>query len=231
MGRKTPDCTEFEIRALESEQIWDVDGIPILRGRVSLPQPSNPDRLWRRIGSFYRLQSRSFFKFCQRELRPWAETEYKAARIRSAPLPCFDASLEFRETYRSGRLWSVRTELRENAAPGPPTLLVWGDTWDLISGYPVALSDFFPSRSRWKRQLLTCAATEIERRQKRGLSCYHADWRRRLRKYFNPRSYFLTPDGIAFFYPMYALGPAAEGVPTFLRPWDGAPPSQPLRIT
>lgn len=212
--------SEFAVRPMEAERVWTVEEVPVLRARSSLPEPAVEARHWRRIRAFYRLQNRAFLRYCQGALRPWAEAEYRTARRNSAPLPAFEAALEYQETFRAGRLWSLYTELRDNAAPGPSTRRRWGDTWDLVSGYPVALPDFFPARTPWKRILLTLAAEEIERREKRGMACYHPDWRRRLRRCFNPRAYFLTPEGLAFFYPMYALGPAAEGIPAFLCPWD-----------
>ena len=221
--------TEFTAEAMESERVWDVEGVPVLRARAVLPCPSD-GRRWRRIAAFYRLQSQMFFRRCQGELRRCAEREYRIALEHSAPLPCFAASLEFRETYRAGRLWSLYTELREDTVPGPPWRVRWGDTWDLRSGYPAGLSDFFPPRVRWKRELLSVAAAEIERQEKRGLSRYHPDWRKRLRRYFNPRNYYLTPEGLAFFFPMYALAPALEGIPCFLYPWEGDAPLKPLRV-
>ena len=32
----------------------------------------------------------------------------------------------------------------------------------------------------------------------------------------------LTAEGLAYFWPMYAIAPASEGVPVFLLPYDGA---------
>ena len=215
---------EFTVQTTETERVWDVEGVPALTARASMPKPVGTERRCRRIASFYRLQERAFFQYCQRELRPWAETEYRAAAKNSIPLASFRASLDFQEAYRAGRLWSLYTELRENAAPGPTFRRRWGDTWDIVTGYPVALPDFFPARFRWKQALWRLAAEEIERQERRGLARYHPDWRRRLRRCFNPANYYLTPEGVAFFYPMYALAPAAEGIPCFLYPWNGDPP-------
>ena len=216
--------SEFTVQARQTERVWDVEGVPVLQGRVSLPELSGINRRCRRIVSFYRLQERAFLKYCQRELRPWAEFQYRAALQNSAPLPCYQATLEFQETCRDGRLWSLYTELKENAAPGATFRRRWGDTWDIVTGFPVALSDFFPPRTRWKQILLRVVADEIERQEKRGLAQYHPDWRRRVRRYFNPANYYVTAGGVTFYYPMYALAPAAEGIPCFLYPWDSDPP-------
>lgn len=42
-----------------------------------------------------------------------------------------------------------------------------------------------------------------------------------LRRHFNPRNFYLTDSGLAFFYPMYAIAPAMEGIPVFTLPWNG----------
>ena len=220
MRRKKRDYEKFSVQPMEAERTWNADGVAILQARASLPQPLMPGNPLRKIRVFYRLQNRAFLRYCQGELRPQAEREYRTARENSSPLPCFQAELTFQETYREGRLWSLYTELRENVAPGPPLRRRWGDAWDLATGYPAALSDFFPPRSHWKRKLLAIAAEEIERQEKRGLSRYHPDWRQRLRRSFNPRNYYLTPEGLAFFFPMYALAPPMEGIPSFLCPWE-----------
>ena len=226
MRRKKRDYSDFIVKSMSAERVWDADGVPILQARASLPEPLTSNPRLRKVRAFYRLQMRSFLRRCQSELRPWAESEYRTALEHSAPLPCFQAELAFQETYRAGRLWSLHTELREKTAPGPLWRRRWGDTWDLATGYPVALSDFFPPHSHWKQKLLAIAAEEIERQEKRGLSRYHPDWRRRLRRFLNPRNYCLTSEGLIFFFPMYALAPPIEGVPSFLCPWEELSPQR-----
>ena len=215
------DWTQCAPRSVEDSEEWTVDGIPVLRGRAETPEL---DAGWKRINRFYQWQKRGFFRYCKKDLYPWACLEAKAAMERSAPIPCFQAELSFETTYRAGRLWSLYTRLWDNAAPGPPSVRLWGDTWDLRDGSPVSLDRFFPPRSRWKRRLLETAEAEIRRQERRGEACYHPDWPKRLRRYFHVRNYYLTAEGIAFFYPMYALAPAIEGTPVFLLPWEGEAP-------
>lgn len=219
---------EWKIRSMEEEQEWTAEDLPILRAAVSLPEPEE-ERSWRRVGQFYRLQKRAFLQYCKKELLPWAEAEARIALEKSVPPPCFHAELRWQETYHTARLWSLYTEVRETTMPGLPSLLRWGDTWDLTTGYPLALHAFFPPRTPWRKRIREEAEAEILRQEGRGEAEYFPDWRRRLRRYFNPRSFYLTEQGIAFFYPMYALAPAVEGIPTFLLPWDGDAPEEPIR--
>ena len=61
-----------------------------------------------------------------------------------------------------------------------------------------------------------------------GGARYLDGWRRRLRQQFNPMRFYLTPEGIAFFYPMYAIAPAAEGIPVFTVPYEAVGPYVPV---
>lgn len=214
---------ELHTEPFAAEREWTVEGIPVLTAAVSLPRPAPAaDRVSGRILRYYRLQCRSYLRYCERCLFPQAEAEYRAALSASTPPPCFRAELTYRVTYNEGGLWSLYTQSRETAGPGPALLTRRGDTWDLNAGYPVELSAFFPPRSPWKKTLLALAAEEIRRQEAAGVSRYHTCWRRELRRRFNAQNYYLTAEGLAFFFPMYAIAPSAEGIPLFTLPFGEA---------
>lgn len=211
---------ELRTEDFAAEREWTVEGIPVLTASVTLPQPvPAKDKVSRRILRYYRLQCRSYLSYCEHWLFPQAEAEYRAALAASAPLPSFRAELTYRVTYHEGGLWSLYTQSREALGPGRTLLTRRGDTWDLAAGYPVTLSRFFPPKSPWKKRLLALAAAEIEKQERSGVSQYNEDWKKALRRHFNPQNFYLTAEGLAFFFPMYAIAPRAEGIPTFLLPY------------
>ena len=218
--------TELRAEPFAAEREWTVEGIPVLTAAVELPQPLDADAVSRRIRRYYQAQCKAFLRYCERWLFPQAEAEYRAALAASAPLPCFRAELGYRVTYNSGGLWSLYTQSRE--VTGHTLLTRRGDTWDLSAGYPVPLSAFFPARSPWRRQLLALAAEDIQRQERAGIARYDPEWRKKLRR-FNSRNYYLTEEGLTYFFPMYAIAPAAEGIPVFTLPYgqrDLLPPCE-----
>ena len=212
-----------------AEREWTVEGLPVLTAQVSLPEPVGLEsRTIRRIRRYYRAQCRAFLRYCDRWLFPMAARACLEALADSRPLPQFQAELTFRVTYNEGGFWSLYTQTREPTPDGHILLRRWGDTWDLRRGYPVSLPSLFPRRQGWKRRLLTLAAQEIQRQEAAGYARYLNGWRRRLRQQFNPMRFYLTPEGLAFFYPMYAIAPAAEGIPVFTVPYEAVGPYVPV---
>ena len=213
--------TSLSTEPLTAEREWTADGVPALSAAVTVPEPVPcADRTARRIRRYYQLQCRSFLRYCEKVLLPQAAAEVRAALAASRPLPVFRAELTYQVTHNEGGLWSLYTQSRETVPGAPSLLLRRGDTWDLSDGYPVPLSAFFPRRSGWRRRLMEAAEAEVRRREAAGVSRYHEGVRRKLRRYFNPQNFYLTAEGLVFFYPMYAIAPAAEGVPAFLVPWE-----------
>lgn len=211
---------QLPTQPLVTEREWTEDGIPVLTATCSLPQPAMvQSAAARRIRRYYQLQRRCFFKYCEAWLLPQARAEYHAALDASRPLPCFRAELGYCVTWNQGGLWSLYTHTREAGPAGAPLLTRRGDTWDLSAGYPIPLQDFFPGVRGWKRTLLSFAAGEITRQEAAGVARYHEHWRQALRRHFNGQNYYLTEDGLAFFYPMYAIAPSAEGIPVFTLPY------------
>lgn len=214
-----------DLQPFTAEREWTVDGIPVLSAAVSIPQPAPcSDRLSRRFFRFYQLQSRAYLKYCQRDLLPQAAAAYQAALAISAPLPLFRAELTYQVTFQDSHFLSLYTQSAESDGQR-----VWhlrrGDTWDLAGGYPVPLSDFFPPRSPWKRQILEQVAEEIGKQEAAGIAQYHAHRWQELRRHFNPQNYYLTPEGLSVFFPMYAIAPASEGIPAFNIPCDSFRPA------
>ena len=212
-----PQTWEWE--SFTAEREWTLEGLPVLQASIALPRPKDlTQRSARRIHRFYRLQCRAYLRYCERQLFPRAAAECRRSLEASQPLPCCRAELTYHVTCCRDGLWSLYTENRERVG-SVREVLRRGDTWDLRAGYPLSLASFFPRKENFRATLLALAEAEIRRQEAEGTARYHEKWRRQLRRTFNRENYYLTDGGIALFWQMHALAPAAEGTPTFLLPW------------
>lgn len=214
------DLPPLHIEPFISSREWNVDDITILTATISLPQPvPATTSISRRIRRFYLLQARSYLRYCERWLLPKAKEAYRNALASSTPLPCFHAELTYQITYHQGGLWSLYTQSQETTLSDRPFLARHGDTWDLATGFPLPMQAFFPPHSRWKKRIIDCISHQIELQERSGNAVYYPNWRKDLRQHFNSRNYFLTEGGLSVFFPMYAIAPSVERIPTFLIPF------------
>lgn len=206
--------SSLETEVFYAHREWLTEGVPVLQAEISLPQPVRRDNaVARRIHRFYQLQARSYLRYCENWLAPKAAAACRRALEDSAPLPQYTARLSYRITCSEGGIWSLHTDSREYTG-GRTVITRRGDTWDLASGYPIPLSAFFPGQSSVRRLILKKAAEEIRRREADGTARYAENWPQAMKRTFNRENFFVTPEGVVFFWQMYAIAPAAEGIPT-----------------
>lgn len=206
--------TELHTETFTAEREWTVDGIPVLSACVCVPQPVPAmDRVSRRIWRYYQLQCRSFLRYCEGWLLPQAADEYRAALEASTPLPQFQATLNYRVTYNEGGLWSLYTQSREVTLPGQTLMQRWGGYLgpaDRLSGVHGGV---LPPALRLEAAADGPGSSRDHPAGGGGHRPVPENWKRLLRRRFNARSFYLTDEGLTFFYPMYAIAPAVEGIP------------------
>ena len=207
--------------ALTQEGAWEADGVTVLTASLALPQLSGASRRAARFNRYYRHFCRAYLAYCREVLLPDAAASCRAAMAVSAPWSAARAELGWRVSLYSGGLLSVVCEAREVVDGLAPYQIRRAEVWDLSMGLPVPLDEFFPPRTRCKKALVRFAREEAQRRAEAG-AAYRENWRAMLRRALNTRDFFLTPEGLCFFYPLCALGGAREGIVTFTMPYDAS---------
>lgn len=208
---------QLQLKSYITDEQFAVDDLPLFNVQAQLPF-WNGKGGWR-FNHYYLAYSNAFLQYCRTELFPQAQQSYRQALETAGSLPQWQATLDTTLTCQTPQILSLYTDSTENSGE-TRRILRRGDTWNLLSGYPMVLSEFFPPRSIWRRRLMETAVTQIRREEAQGLSRYHPDWPARLRKSFNPHNFYLAEEGLCFFYQMYAIAPPAESIPTFCLPYD-----------
>ena len=189
------------------------DDLPLLTAHAVLPCREGRPSLF--FNSYYRRCHRFFEERCRRDWFPAAQAAFRLALESAAPIPQWQARLDAAVTLQREQLVSLRLDtvlVTEKGQQRFPR----GDLWDLRTGLPLALSDCFPPRSRWRKRLLRHAAEEVQAQEAR----FHPAWRQTLPRAFRPRNFYLTEKGLCFFFSPDTIAPAASGCPTFCLPYD-----------
>jgi hypothetical protein len=210
---------QLKLEPFVARREWTVDDIPVLTAELSLPRPvGESGRTFRRLDRYYQLYARSYLRYCERWLFPQSEEACRLAMETSAPLPQDSARLFYHVTCNGGGVLSLYTESAETCG-GRTERRRQGDTWDLLTGYPVPLSACFPRKFPWRKALLRQSETEIDRQERAGVARYYDGWRRLLRRNFNPEHFYLSETEFFWFWQMFTIAPSAEGIPVFSMPF------------
>lgn len=129
----------------------------------------------------------------------------------------WQAKLTFTVTLWQPSLLSLRIDVSENTETSRPFLVCSGETWDCATGYPRTLRSFFPAKNRrWRKELVNALIEQAEEKLASGESLLDPECAQLIERTFDPEQFYLTEKGLAIYYPLYALGPYAEGIPVFL---------------
>lgn len=207
--------------ALTEEQAWESEGVTVLTASVTLPQLAGKSQRAKRFNRYYRRFCRAYFTYCRQILLPEAAASCRAALAVSAPWSVARAELRWRASYHEGNILSVVCDTRETIHGLPAFRIRRSEIWDLSAGLPMPIEEFFPPRKRCKKLLLRFAREETLKRVEAG-AAYRENWRVMLRRALNTRNFYLTGDGLCFYYPLCAVAGAKEGIVTFTMPYDDA---------
>lgn len=201
---------------LEGHTFSDGD-IPLLTASAQLP-------VWEgdagaRFNRYFRAYARAFERYCETVLFPSVQASYHQALTHGGAIPDCRAILRTTITCQQGDLISLYTDSIENSGT-QRIILRRGDTWDMSSGTPLRLNDFFPPHAFVRKRILSVVRAQIEREERIGLYRYLPDWSGRIRRSFNPQNFYISDEGLIFFYQFCAIAPPTEGIPLFLLPYD-----------
>lgn len=206
----------------EERKTLTLCGEPVLELSLSWPEFPGKGGAPRRMTAYYARLAQACCRRWERETYCRACLELAACREKSRIFRPWSAQLSGAVTLEGDALTSLRMDLRECGGDGRAILARTGLTWRLKEGAPVPLGQLMPER-RWRRPLLDRIEEAVQRRRESGTSLFDPDCGRTVRRRFSARQFCLTPEGLEVFYSQCLLGPALEGIPTFLLPVEGAP--------
>lgn len=216
-------CLAKEALLIEKE--WQAEGITVLRAKICLPQSEGKSRAARRFNRYYHTYAQAYLRYCEMELLPRSALRMRSAMECSRPWEIAHAELTYTVALEREDIISIYTDVTETGI-GLCIRLRRADTWGTEDGLPLPLESFFPAACRVKRLLLSAARQEILEQIENGYAFYPR-WRRSLRRYYSARRFYLTPEGLVWFYPPCTLAPAKDGVKHFKLPYSEAGPFLP----
>lgn len=212
---KEPTLT---VTMLSQERELTLLGEPVLRYHLVTPQVEGTWKGVERIARYYRACAEAWKTRWERELYCRSCLDLAQRREKGLPFKVWRCELATHLALERENLLSLWQEGTEYWGFDRPLAVRSGEVWDLDSGAPRTLASFFPKRRGWRREVLHTLEEQAAQRLAGGESLLDGDCVSKLRRCFSPGNFWLEEDGVHVFFPLYALAPAGEGIPSFRVP-------------
>lgn len=169
-----------------------------------------------RINSYIDRQLFQFLKDNEYNLFIEAIRVYKEAVKNGYPIRTFESLLVYQVTYNANSLLSTYRDRYDYTGGAHGITIRKSNTFNLKTGANVPLDAFFPNNFNYGQFLID----EMIRIAKKDPSIYFENYQELIIKYFNPKSYYLTENGIAIYYQQYEIAPYSTGIVVFEIPYE-----------
>lgn len=166
------------------------------------------------INAFYAYNAKSTEEYCRTILYSQA---VDTARYIQNDRPFFSYTyiVDFSITYNLGCLTSLfmDTYMYMGGAHGSTTRT--SNTWNFKTGEQLLLSDFYSLTPCSLSDLQMNIANQIAERLIETPGAYFEDYKTLIKNTFNPKSFYLVPNGMVIYFQQYDIAPYASGLPEF----------------
>lgn len=165
---------------------------PVLSLSQALPLPVEERRPDRRMERYYRHLGELWKNRWAAVLYPRACAALQEARAGSRPFLPWEAELVYHVTLERDGLSSLYVDVTERQNGTRPLTVRTAETWELRSGTPKTLSEFFPPRLFWKKPIIEALQHQALDRLQGGESLLFEDVETRVASYFSTKRFYLN---------------------------------------
>lgn len=170
------------------------------------------------ISEYYKARATAYYDYATGKLFDMAVKDYIMGRKNNVPFHTYTAMMTYEVTYNQKDFLSIYTDVYEFTGGAHGNTVRYADTFSLKYGRKMALSDFFNGRG-YQTVIFGSILAQISVQISRGTNDYFDDYQKNVFQYFSEKNFYLTPEGLTVFFPLYTIAPYSSGIVTFVIPY------------
>lgn len=173
------------------------------------------ERAGQHISGHYAQVARRQYAHATGRLYAQAVQGFREAKKNGYPFHPYSSAMAFETPFNHGGLLSIYYDQYTYTGGAHGNTVRTADTWRVWDARRLPLEAFFYGEGYLDviyRSILAQIAQHPE--------YYFEDAQKNVREYFDPRQFYLTPQGFVFFFQLYTIAPYATGMPSFLVPYE-----------
>jgi hypothetical protein len=171
------------------------------------------------ISGFYSEAASAYYAYATGSFYNTAVNEYINDRKNKIPFRTYTTMKIHEVPYNQNDFLSIFNDIYEFTGGAHGNTVRLANTWSLISGRRVQMGDFFINTT-YQSIILGSIMAQINKQLSKGNNIYFDDYQKNVFKYFDERNFYLTPEGLAVFFPLYTIAPYSSGLVTFVVPYS-----------
>jgi len=200
------------------ESTMNYKGSPVLHYRIEYPRfhDSGCQPALDYINEWYRKLAVDLQKRYETELYREAADLYDYTVQNQFPFHMYEAVFTYEIPYNQDGVISLYHDqyIYSGGAHGGTERR--SETWDVSTGYRITLLQYAKDPIGTRAVILNSIREQIAAQLEEGEGMYFEDYPQLIAEYFNPESFYLTPEGTVIYYQQYEIAPYASGIPTFV---------------
>lgn len=168
---------------------------------------------------YYNVQVNERMTYARSTLLRSAIEDYENRQSQGYPFNNYALDQTFEVTLNQPPLVSLYYDVYEFTGGAHGMTNRTGNTWDLRLGRMLKLPELFRPGYDYMSVVRPAVTAEAHRREASGEGYFFDNLDQNLAQYFDPANFYLTPEGLAIFYPLYTISPYAGGINVFEVPW------------
>lgn len=208
----------FEVSKIILEKDMNYDGQRVLHYKIEYPRFWNPQRQEEldMINEWYRAEAEELRKKYETELYREAVEQYQYSTANQFPFHMFEAIAAYKITNLENDMLSLYYDQYTYSGGAHGSTVRSSQSWNTEDGGRIGLYQFTDEPVRFFTEIIQDIRGQIEHQLETGEGMYFDDYPLLIVENFNPRSFYLTPEGIVIYYQQYEIAPYASGIPEFL---------------
>lgn len=159
--------------------------------------------------------ARRFYMFASRKMYTDAIQTYRDAKKNGFPFHPSEAVMTYEVPFNHGGLLSIQYDQYTYTGGAHGNTIRHADTWRVWDARNLTLNEFFYNAG-YRNIIFRSIFAQIQQHPEN----YFEDYQKNVFQYYDPRNFYLTPQGFAFFFQLYTIAPYATGIPVFIVPYE-----------
>lgn len=212
-------ATELEYKTLQLNESLTYRGTVLLKYDIKYPQFYMNGSPVTCLNQRYSAKAHAYAQHCRSTLFQQAKEQYEEDRQIGAPVHVFEAVTEFTITLNEECTLSLYSDRYEYTGGAHGNTLRTSETWDVPSCAHIRLATLCALPAGCQAYIIQQVVRQIEAQLGEG-EYYFDDYKKNAALYFNPHSFYLTPEGLMVYYQQYEIAPYSSGIPELLIPYS-----------